>query len=285
MLAASDRLTGVRAKIARARHHMSDLEATVKRFRESNPYGFRTSIDNDNGDEVHHIEIRNPTPVDFSILIGDSLHSLRCALDHLAWQAHEAGGGRPDRQTNFPIYKTAGEFKTAELRSRQKYRSELIALLEQVQPYRPGYAPLGVLKELNDYDKHRLMVVTAFALVGVMPTWKTPSGPDYAQRFYVQSLHSGTVEMDLAHPDVSQRFAVLAPVGVQSDGTLAMISDGAEVARIRAPVLKPDLVSISLDFEVAFGEPRVVRGKPVLATLELIATTVGSAVEALTPLL
>ena len=41
--------------------------------------------------------------VEWSLILGDLLHNLRSALDHLAWQLVVDGGGTPSQDTNFPV--------------------------------------------------------------------------------------------------------------------------------------------------------------------------------------
>ncbi len=43
----------------------------------------------------------------FSVVVGDVIHNLRSALDHLAWQLVILDGGQPNDSTQFPIYESA----------------------------------------------------------------------------------------------------------------------------------------------------------------------------------
>lgn len=264
-----NRLIGVRAKIERANQHIKDLETAMRAFRDQNPYGFRIESDPQTGDEIHRVEMRRDTPISLPLVTGDALHNLRSALDHLAWQAHEADGGKPDKWTEFPVRKAAAEYKPADLAKKQKFSPRLIKLFESVQPYQSGYGMLGVLHELNNFDKHRLLFVTAFALSGVMPTWKTLDPVKPFKRAYISSLQSGDmrIRLDGILAGNTQEFMVNAPVGLQADGTLSILQDGSEVGRILAPVFAKDQAYLNLAFEVAFGEPSVVKGKPVIPLL------------------
>lgn len=281
------RLVGIRAKIERANQHIKDIESSMRAFRDENPYGFRIESDPKTGDEIHRVEIRRETPISLSLITGDALHNLRSALDHLAWQAHEADGGKPDRRTYFPICETAAEYKPADLAKKQKFSPRLISLFESVQPYQSGYALLGVLHELNNFDKHRLLIVTAFALSEVMPTWKTLDPVFPWKRANFSSIQSGSPKVKLigSLAGNAQEFMVHAPVGLQPDGTLSILQDGTEVGRILAPVLAKDQAYLNLAFEVAFGEPAIVKGKPVIPLLTELSQLVDNIANQFIPIL
>jgi hypothetical protein len=277
-----NRLIGVRAKIERSNQHIKDLETAMRAFRDQNPYGFRIESDPQTGDEIHRVEIRRDTPISLPLVTGDALHNLRSALDHLAWQAHEADGGKPDRQTHFPIRDSAAEYKTADLAKKQKFSPRLIKLFESVQPYQSGYDMLGILHELNNFDKHRLLFVTAFAVSEVMPTWKTLDSVRPFKRLLISGMASGVQGLIITVSGImgggKQDFIIHAPVGPQTNGTLSIVQNGAEVGRMLAPVLAKDQAHLNLTLEVAFGEPAVVKGKPVIPFLTQLSQLVDSIV-------
>jgi hypothetical protein len=243
------RLVGIKAKIERANQHIHDLECAMRAFRDQEPYGFGREIDPNTGDEIHRIEIRQQTPIAFSLITGDALHNLRSALDHLAWKTHEADGGTPDNKTSFPIYDTAAEYKAAPLAKKQKFSPRLISLFEAVQPYQSGYELIGVLHELNIIDKHHLLLMTAFGIRDVNPTWKTLDPVYPFKRVSISNMLSGDAKISARNVmgDRTQDFLIHSPVGASPDGTLGITQDGAEIGKMLAPFLrKITLTSISL---------------------------------------
>ena len=40
----------------------------------------------------------------WGVIVGEIVHDLRSALDHLVWQLVEIGDGRPDHDHSFPLY-------------------------------------------------------------------------------------------------------------------------------------------------------------------------------------
>src|SRR5579885_274563 len=109
------RLRGVRAKIERAKHHVGDLQVLEAAFRQSNSYRFVAEKDAKSGYTRFRVEIRDHLPYEFSCVIGDAIHNLRTALDHLVWQLVLANKGKPNKRHAFPFYETAAEYKRKRL--------------------------------------------------------------------------------------------------------------------------------------------------------------------------
>jgi hypothetical protein len=129
-----------------------------------------------------------PTPdLEWSIRIGEVLHQLRSALDHLAWQLVLIDGGRPSRQTQFPILDHPPTAVSELLR--QVHDPEILGFVDWCQPYHGGAGgpltrfqahgqPLWVLRCLNNIDKHRLLLVTLCVLDLDHMYWGGPPAPD-----------------------------------------------------------------------------------------------------------
>jgi hypothetical protein len=103
-------------------------------------------------------------------IVGDALHNMRSALDHLALQLVILDGGNPSEYTQFPIYdsptndKGNPRFVTIQPRIQD---ARIRAALEKVQPYQyatPAETELSVISALNNYDKHRLLLTVAGVL-------------------------------------------------------------------------------------------------------------------------
>jgi hypothetical protein len=106
----------------------------------------------------------DPMPPLWGLLLGDALHNVRCALDHIAWHLAAAGGSPPrtiedQRRVDFPIYNTASGFAKG-IRTRIPGASPAQrAIIERHQPYHRGEGaathPFALLQDLNNTDKHR----------------------------------------------------------------------------------------------------------------------------------
>ncbi len=168
-------LSGVDAKIGWAKCHLAALKESVEDTLQTHPYRFVGQMDAKTGEYVlsaHDLPAMDPT---WSLRVGDVVHNLRSALDHLAWQLVILDGAKPDEKTLFPVRKSAvsktGQSAPTQLRPAVRNR-EILDALESVQPYlgpdgQPAnYAenPLWRLHRLDIIDKHRLLLVVRAAL-------------------------------------------------------------------------------------------------------------------------
>jgi hypothetical protein len=108
-------------------------------------------------------------PVRWSLAVGDAVHNMRAALDYLAYELVALNdGGVYDEQTQFPI----GTAPTKSGHSRLAWRTILLLgehweIIERAQPYHDPEniypASLGLLRDLSNKDKHRLLVPASIA--------------------------------------------------------------------------------------------------------------------------
>jgi hypothetical protein len=98
-------------------------------------------------------------PVRTSCIVGDLTHSLRTALDHVAWALAQRAAFQDDpRHVQFPIAADAPTFAKKRSALTTMFGRDAVDALEQVQPYhdRPG---LRWLQDLNNADKHEALVL------------------------------------------------------------------------------------------------------------------------------
>jgi hypothetical protein len=179
------------AKVKRSLHHLSELDGSIKGWLDGDAYRFVGEYNAETERFAIVARIKGPIP-DWGPLIGDVVHNLRSALDHLAFALNAKGyadthGGAalPDKavsDSEFPIFGHGNRQRTAEQLyegARRKYEhmgSEAQRLLRNFQPYQRGadYSrdPLWVLHELSRIDKHRELVALASAVTG----WELEDG-------------------------------------------------------------------------------------------------------------
>jgi hypothetical protein len=163
----ADRIRGVRLKIERAKEHIRDLDAAIGDFLRDGAY--RLGAKPHPVAEIKHTTLYvaevKPIPSRLSLLIGDAIHNLRSALDHLAWQLVEAGGGVPDRNTYFPICETSQQYASAIGKGEiLKIAPEARNMIQLVQPYVTMEQTLWLIHYLDIVDKHRLLLTVASAM-------------------------------------------------------------------------------------------------------------------------
>lgn len=165
-------LYGAFLKLKRADLHIRSLYNSVKTFIEGDPYGFTREVDPNPGKYLQVVIYRaniltNPPVVEWGTMIGDVIHNLRSALDHLVWQLAVLHSGpapnplprrSPWRGVQFPIAYSAQAFQSMQPIYLWGTDPKLLAEFERLQPYstgQPDRHPLWVLHELWNIDKHR----------------------------------------------------------------------------------------------------------------------------------
>lgn len=243
-----NRMLPIGLKIERAKKHISDLDISIRRFLDSKPYRL--------GAKPHPIAaIENttlfvariePVPNDVSLILGDAIHNLRSALDHLAWQLVEAGGGTPNKDTYFPICDCAEKYASAVGKGEiNRMRMGAEKVLCAVQPYNTLDCNLWLLHHLDIVDKHRLLLTIVSSM----------------DSFAVQIAAGQTIPFD------RDRFI---PLKVGDEVTNLPTSTYDRQAH----------EDFSLGLDITFGEPEVAEGELVLKTvtklLDLVDGIVGS---------
>lgn len=172
------------AKIGRARHHRADLHSRYAAWANSADLNnFVVTIDDDRcGWQVRLPDFDGP-PVDkWSLILGDAVHNVRSALDHLVWAHADADNLTEGQQSllSFPILKKRGEWKkkATMLGEVANLPPDMVERIAAVQPFQRPQGEvetdaLVLLQYVDNMDKHRLplevllhpQVVDASALV------------------------------------------------------------------------------------------------------------------------
>ncbi len=204
-------LEGVELKLKRAKEHFDALAEAITAFvRNPDTYTMFLEVNAQRRPVLRIEDIEEPRP-EWAVLIGDCVHNLHSALDHLAFQLLVGNTSEPvpralAKSSAFPIYLSSRDF--AKVRSKGFRRgqptpdsglnkllgvsSDATAIIEQLQPYHrrknPGTRSLWELRELSNADKHRLLPLVRtsfemgdFEIVGNLPfalrDYESVSGP------------------------------------------------------------------------------------------------------------
>jgi hypothetical protein len=233
-----NRSQSVYKKIERAEEHIGGLDVWLCGLGHTKPYvlGFKPHpIPEIN---LTTIYVESIDEVGASLFIGDCLHNLRSAFDHLAWQLVEASGGVPNKDTFFPICNRSEQFAPAIGKGEiEKIRDGAKNLIRDIQPCHGGNELLWIIHELNRIDKHRYLLTTASAIAD----FGVALGPN-------QLLWMG------------QGFG---------DTRSFPLERGYEVMNIPAGTVKRQAKEdFKLAVEITFSQPEIVRGKPVIPMLK-----------------
>ena len=230
---------GPRLKIERGKRHIEELRGEVSRFLAEQPY--RLVVEADTDPAFQRLVLDNVTafPKEIPLILGDAIHNLRAALDHLACILVRENG-QPDNDVYFPVVKNAAALP-ARLHSAKIDRAaaDVVDMVRALNPYPGGNDYIPGLHHIDIVDKHRLLIAVGHVI--------SNKGP--LSSFIVRG---STITLI---PDANNRQVV------ESGAIFAKIPTG--------PQLKPgDRANAS--FEIAFGAETAFPGEPVVPMLNEI---------------
>ena len=154
-------------KIERAEHRINDLNGKLAGFLAEKPFETVTRYDPERDEFTLRRKTNKSIPSEFSLIIGDAVHNLRCALDLTIFGLIGARAQRPEA-VQFPFGKDAERFKSVFMQRQIAVAGEHVQrAIHELRPYGGGNYLLYGLHELDITDKHKLIVpvASAFGLV------------------------------------------------------------------------------------------------------------------------
>jgi hypothetical protein len=163
-------------KFARAEQHMEEVKREARRYARKHPYDFiRVRQPNNQFDIRHQVTITEQPDARLALALGDFIHNLRSALDHVIVASVPKGELRSNF-TSFPFArddpweKIGRRFKIRNPETRKNFDRALRGMDKRAraivianQPYRhkdPLRPPiLGKINEFDNADKHRELLI------------------------------------------------------------------------------------------------------------------------------
>lgn len=143
-----------------------------------------------------------PTPPAMSVLLGEWLYNLRCALDYAVYAAAvwNTGENPPPKQAQlqFPCSFDKSHYRDNEYRLAPLTEYQRTELIEFMQPFRhpdPDTSALGWLHRLARIDRHRRLTVMTGYLAESNPMIGVPDGCAVELEFGDRVLVDGTAEL------------------------------------------------------------------------------------------
>lgn len=246
-------LASARIKVKRADKHLDDLQNMVEAYLAREPYTVVREEEDQPRRIVWRLRIKEPIPDIFSAVIGDVIHNLRCALDHLTWSLVIANSEVPGEHTMFPVLSNPKELDSA-VRGRVKGASpRAMRLIKRLKPYDRGIQPFWIIHRLDNIDKHRLLLALFASsetvhlnLVPVLEHLARELGKDPAG---FDPMTIGIRPKDRCVEDGAIFFAINNPSGVEMeperfDVSIAVQERGVVECEPIAPLL-PQLVNFT----------------------------------------
>jgi hypothetical protein len=112
-------------------------------------------------DPIVYVAKADPVPPEMLCVVGDAIHNLRSALDHLACALIYVNGSKPSPKVEFPILD--GPITTAKREARfagkvEGMRKEVIDAIRDIKPYQGGNDALWRVHRLDVIDKHDVLI-------------------------------------------------------------------------------------------------------------------------------
>lgn len=165
-----EQLEAIFDRLARAEEHLEAIKGELLAYYNSDPCTMSGKYKPDphggpGTGEWWKVKVE-PMGVRLNTLIGEFLHDLRSALDHLAWQLVLHSGGKPTDKTTFPILKDVPPTNKKGQQTLPNVAGGVFqsarALIDSSQPYQLGPRhtehPLWILHQLWNIDKHRHVI-------------------------------------------------------------------------------------------------------------------------------
>lgn len=158
----------VGAKLSRADEHLQAFHDELAAWGDSDPYKVTVDTNDQRTEYVYRLNYRTqPDLIRWGLIVGDCLHNMRGALDHLVYLLAIAASGKSpppgEFRLAFPITNEPKYFNTSRIAALSDAAKRVI---EDAQPHegRNPMPPLWLLAQLNDIDKHRMLALMASAM-------------------------------------------------------------------------------------------------------------------------
>jgi hypothetical protein len=244
------------AKLEWAERHIYNLQDAWDLFCKD---GYRVASNDDpqTGDRTYYLADVRPIESRFPLIIGDAVHSLRSALDHLAYHLMSISPGITAETLGhvyFPIAENPEKYKTAKRRI-EGMRQDAIKAIDAIEPYGGGAGEiLWHLHSLDIIDKHKLLIAIG----------STNSRQSMApSRIAATKSNFLGIKLDTYTPAQDAILFRTEPTQI-----IFQLKTGDKLAVIPKSEVNEHM---NFTFEIAFGEPEIVKGHPVIETLHHMA--------------
>jgi hypothetical protein len=160
-------LDGCQAKLERAQESIISLEAEIQKHLKDSPPPKVVGAFKPDGLIYEFTAYGRPiVPLRFQVITGEVIHHLRSCLDHLIYTLVTHNGKEPSRQNQFPIFSKESDFKSRSKSFLQGVPQGASEKITEMQPFNeqdPNDSILKIVSDLNNRDKHNLLIVVAAA--------------------------------------------------------------------------------------------------------------------------
>jgi len=216
--------------------------------------------DNQKRELTHFIDQKENVPAFIALTVGDAIHNLRAALDHVIW-AMIGDKARNAWSVQFPFARSQADLEDAiQKREIALAGQRVVDVIRQLKPFDGGNRLLYALNKLDVEDKHKL--ISATVGTGELDANQTAEiFPNYGVRTDTRLIFSAGTVITMQG----------VPPGAIDGWMTRQAMRIFEYPRPNQP-----------QFQVAFGDPGPMAGTPLVDGLMKMYAEVGKAVELLT---
>jgi hypothetical protein len=179
------------AKYDWANKHIGALDAVLETFRIKCSDIIGIKEEPLTGNFIYYVRYVPAVPEEVSLIAGDILHNFRCALDYVFCGMLLAAGITPSTNAKFPIYGRPEIFEKVLPSKTMGLEEEVRNAIRRLRPYKGGNYFLWALHELNNTDKHRLLLTMSLTNPARSLTPREESEIDPAGQFWSGRTASG----------------------------------------------------------------------------------------------
>jgi hypothetical protein len=211
----------VRSKLDRAQQHIDTLLAEIDAFDRRKPYAFMQDHNAEMTEHYLHLLLVEPFPdAAWGCILGDAVHNLRSALDHLVYaiavRRNKGGDPPPDeRRLMFPIFDPPKPLPMGKVKT---LGDEVGAAIEaeQPDPAQLVNSALWTLDQLDIADKHRaIRVALLYSDTGAFTVRPEPIDKRWNQRPFSGKAPFFTAVYDRPVAEVEMESAGTGLVGIE----------------------------------------------------------------------
>lgn len=169
-----DHFESAKRTVARANHHISDLERQILAFTNEKPWSYIVDEDADGFHKLHKIRFSRRLPIDLPSIVFDAVNNLRASLDHCGYACAVAAKSDSLKHIAFPFAKDEARWAAKVAGCCKDLPKEIIAFFRSCNAYKGGNEILWSMNELCNTKKHfSLVPLTAGkASLKITPTEK-----------------------------------------------------------------------------------------------------------------
>lgn len=245
-------------KVFRADKHIRDFENNWEKTKRQFINSIFFEDDEETGDRSYYLGKAVFIDDMISLIVGDAVHNLRCALDHLAQHLVCIGTNSTGHFDDicFPIGDTQKKYGKKISGIKDRLRKDAAYQINAIEPYKGGKGcELWKLHRLDIIDKHRVRLGARCAnLFYSMPPSRR------------EEIAKNFLGLPADAPIPSARYFMTS-----SEGDPASLKGGDKLCTVPKADVEEEMY---FTFEVTFDEPEVLQCDSVAVTLHRMAALV-----------